>query len=132
MSRALEVNWSYWLKRRNENIDSDISISSYLLAPEMNRLIRDRTSLQHEFLLSTLWYTGAKISEVLALDKRSFTIGGQGIVVAFDQGREPREVFVCSQRYQSLVERALKEVKTVSSARANSKKEVTIQRSQAA
>ncbi len=47
-------------------------LPKYLLAPEVSALLHYVPALHHKMLLATLWNTGARIKEALALTRRIF------------------------------------------------------------
>lgn len=50
------------------------NLPSYLLAPEVSALLHYVPDLHRKMLLSTLWNTGARINEALALTRADFTL----------------------------------------------------------
>jgi len=101
------VDWHYWLHQRDRQIKSGDDVPRYLLAPEMARLIRDRTSITHEFLFATIWHTGAKISEVLSLTPKHFSLTGDGDHVVYGEKRNRRRVPLVDAQYKRVVTRML-------------------------
>lgn len=102
------VDWNYWIRQRDRQIVSGDDVPRYLLAPEMERLIRDRTSVAHEFLFATMWHTGAKISEVLSLTPKHFLLTGEADHVVFGESRNRRCVPLVDAQYKRVVARMLK------------------------
>ena len=51
------------------------NLPRYLLAPEVSALLHYVPDLHRKMLLSTLWNTGARINEALALTRADFTLG---------------------------------------------------------
>lgn len=57
-------------------LEAGLDTASYLLAPEVATLLRYQPDLYHQTLTDTLWNTGGRINEVLALTPESFFIDG--------------------------------------------------------
>jgi len=89
---------------------SDESHASYLLAPEMATLIRCADDWRHELLFATLWYTGAKIGEVLALKDTDVMLehGAQAVQYP-NKGGAMRSVEVVDPYFQGVLERGIRE-----------------------
>ena len=100
--RSVSINWQYWDAFR---AGQPPSFRGYLLEPEMDILIKDRTSLEREILFTTLWRTGGKISEVLALRANDFRLLKGGEMVYFGGVRNGRGVEIVDKRYLRLVGR---------------------------
>lgn len=67
----IEINWPVLLEQRAAVLQHS-DLPAYLLLPEIHQLIN---SARHEnlvLMLDTLWHTGARISECLALTPASF------------------------------------------------------------
>ena len=97
--RAVLINWPYWKAFREEQPGSSV----YLLAPEMEVLTHDPTSLERQFLFETLWRTGGKISEVLALRASDFQLAEGEEMVYFGGKKTGRAVEIVETRYLQLV-----------------------------
>lgn len=54
---------------RNLAIAAELDCPKYLLAPEVNQLLQFIPDLHQRTLIDTLWNTGARIHEALALTK---------------------------------------------------------------
>lgn len=59
-------------KLRNLAIAAELDCPKYLLAPEVNQLLQSIPDLHQRTLIDTLWNTGARIHEALALTKGDF------------------------------------------------------------
>lgn len=59
----------------------------YLLLPEVHKLMELELDPSKRLMFQTLWFTGAKLAEVLTLTPSSFTCVTGGILVTFRQGR---------------------------------------------
>ena len=57
---------------RNLAIAAELDCPKYLLAPEINQLLQFIPDLHQRTLIETLWNTGARIHEALALTKGDF------------------------------------------------------------
>lgn len=57
-------------------IQAGLDVPSYLLAPEISTLLRYLPDLHQQLLIDTLWNTGARINEALALTPASFMLEG--------------------------------------------------------
>ncbi|MEX5927710.1 tyrosine-type recombinase/integrase [Providencia hangzhouensis] len=57
---------------RNLAIAAELDCPKYLLAPEVNQLLQFIPDLHQRTLIDTLWNTGARIHEALALTKGDF------------------------------------------------------------
>ncbi|MGJ8530123.1 tyrosine-type recombinase/integrase [Maritalea sp.] len=99
--RAIQINWEHWKSFREQQPGK----SAYLLAPEMDILVLDRTSLERQFLFETLWRTGGKISEVLALRPDDFQLASGQEMVYFGGKASGRGVELVQESYIGLVER---------------------------
>ena len=66
------IDWDYWQSRRPFFLEVCEDLPAYLLLPEINRLLQHIHDDQTRFLIDTLWHTGARVSEALALTKDSF------------------------------------------------------------
>ena len=69
----LVIDWARYLKLRPWVLQQDPELS-YLLLPEMQLLIESAKTEQQRVLFATLWVTGGRISEVLALTPKSFIV----------------------------------------------------------
>ncbi len=105
----ISVDWSYFMAERDRQV-RDGGSAAYLLAPEISRLLDVASDPGQEFLLATLWYTGAKVGEVLSLVAADMTLSKEGGTVKL--GKQGRCVPIAQDRYQSIVERRLESVST--------------------
>lgn len=81
------IDWNYLIERRAAVIAHSQDLPPYLLLPEVHAILNtvDRKSPRdgNTFLLfATLWNTGARISEALALTKHSFHLDERGPYVS--------------------------------------------------
>lgn len=65
------------LSLRAAALQAGLDVPVYLLAPEINQLLHYLPDLQQQMLFATLWNTGARLNEVLALTPASLTLSGQ-------------------------------------------------------
>lgn len=75
----IEINWAHLISRRPGLLDSDneISLPAYLLLPEIHSLLDIASHGSEHLMLATLWHTGARVSELLALTRESFTLADE-------------------------------------------------------
>jgi len=110
MSPAISIDWAYWQRHRAQALATGAKQAKYLLAPEMTRLVRCPDDWRHELLFSTLWYTGAKIGEVLALKGSDvITESGAQAVRYPNKNGAPRSVEVTDAYFLSVLERGVRE-----------------------
>lgn len=89
---------------------SDERHAKYLLAPEMATLIRCADDWRHELLFATLWYTGGKIGEVLALKGSDVRLESGAQVVQYPiKGGGTRSIEITDPYFQGVLERGLRE-----------------------
>lgn len=69
---ALVIDWPYLLKRREHLLNVVHGLPPYLLLPEIQALLHNTQDVHLHFLVSTLWNTGARISEALPLVPADF------------------------------------------------------------
>ena len=69
------IDWQYYLDRREQTLLEAESLPPYLLLPEVEQLLNVTKNDVHHFLINTLFHTGGRISEVLALTQGRFLIG---------------------------------------------------------
>lgn len=62
---------------RNLAIAAELDCPKYLLSPEVNQLLHYIPDLHQRTLIDTLWNTGARIKEVLALTKGDFYLDAE-------------------------------------------------------
>lgn len=79
--RAANIDWAHLLKRR-ASVLAHSALPPYLLQPEVRALIGCLMHANHRLLFSTLWHTGARVSEVLALTAKSFVLDGHDSYVS--------------------------------------------------
>jgi integrase len=81
------IDWDYLIDQRRDVIGNSEDLPPYLLRPEVHNILNtiERKSPRdaNSFLLfATLWNTGARISEALALTKNSFHLDARGPYVS--------------------------------------------------
>lgn len=81
LPRSILIDWTHLLKRR-ASVLAHSSLPPYLLLPEVRSLIECLMHANHRLLFSTLWHTGARVSEVLALTPKSFVLDGSDSYVS--------------------------------------------------
>ncbi|MCD4578289.1 site-specific integrase, partial [Klebsiella pneumoniae] len=67
------IDYSAALALRQMAVVQD-ELPKYLLAPEVSALLHYVPDLHRKMLLATLWNTGARINEVLALTRGDFSL----------------------------------------------------------
>ena len=72
---TVDIDWERLLACRR-TILKHTTLPPYLLKPEVHALLRLATHANHQLLYSTLWRTGARISEALALTPGHFHLNG--------------------------------------------------------
>jgi site-specific recombinase XerD len=93
--QRIEINWLHLIKRRSVVLETCEGMPAYLLLPEVHQLLDAAKHANNHLLLTTLWHTGARISECLALTKASFTLtdewGSHVILTTLKQRGRPAE-----------------------------------------
>lgn len=84
------IDWDYYRKRRPRLLKSAAELPAYLLLPEVTALLSAVSHDVHHFLLNTLWHTGGRISEVLALKEGDFQFDGRHVEVALPTLKQRR------------------------------------------
>jgi site-specific recombinase XerD len=72
----IAIDWDRLMAKRPTVLASVEEMPSYLLKPEVIRLLSMTTDPEDRLILDLMWSTGARISEVLALTKASFVFDG--------------------------------------------------------
>lgn len=80
--RSTEIDWTYLLERRPAVLRHSTDLPPYLLLPEVRALLRSMRHANTRLLFATLWHTGARISEALALTPASFHLDARGPYVS--------------------------------------------------
>lgn len=70
------IDWDHWRKRRAFLLGRDPELPHYLVLPEIHQVLDRAKDLETHFIANTLWHTGARISEALALTRESFYLDG--------------------------------------------------------
>lgn len=78
---ARAIDWEYLVARRPVVLKHS-TLPPYLLLPEIRKLLAVVKHANHHLLLSTLWHTGGRISEILALTPSSFDLDPRGSYVS--------------------------------------------------
>ncbi|HCM1865995.1 TPA: phage integrase family protein [Salmonella enterica subsp. houtenae serovar 43:z4,z32:-] len=73
VSLPVAIDYSAALALRQMALVQD-ELPKYLLAPEVSALLHYVPDLHHKMLLATLWNTGARINEALALTRGDFSL----------------------------------------------------------
>lgn len=89
------IDWAYLIERRPTVLKHAIELPEYLLRPEVHALIDLTEKSNQRLLIATLWNTGARISEALALTRSSFDLDARDPYVSLRilkrRGRPKRE-----------------------------------------
>lgn len=75
-SLPVVIDWAYWLKRRPLVLELNEDVPAYLVLPEVRQVLAAAKDFELHFLLNTLWHTGGRISEVLAMTRDSICLDG--------------------------------------------------------
>lgn len=70
----VSINWPYLIERRPLVLKINDGLPAYLLLPEIQALLDVTTHARTHLLLNTLWHTGCRISEALALTPENFIL----------------------------------------------------------
>lgn len=70
----VDISWTYLTERRPLVLDTYPDMPKYLLLPEVAKVLNAALINETQFLLTTLWVTGARVSEALALTPASFSL----------------------------------------------------------
>jgi len=65
-------DWEHWRKRRTLLLRIHDKLPHYLLLPEVHQVLNAIKDLETHFLVNTLWHTGARVSEALAITRDDF------------------------------------------------------------
>jgi len=71
----VQIDWDHMLKSRPALLKHS-ELPPYLIKPEVTELLRFAKHANNHLMFSTLWRTGARVSELLALTRESFHIDG--------------------------------------------------------
>ena len=110
--QEIVIDWARYLKLRPWVLQHDPELS-YLLLPEMTQFIECAATDQQRVLFATLWVTGGRISEVLALTPGHCIDDehmGKGLALptAKKRGKKPfRLVPVVDEHYWAMLKRYL-------------------------
>ena len=70
--REWVIDWPIVLRRRPLLLDHEPDLPPYLLLPEVVMLCEHAFHDEHRLMIDTLWHTGARVSEMLALTPKHF------------------------------------------------------------
>ena len=84
------VDWQYFIERRKATLQQEPDLPAYLLLPEVEQLLVVTKDQTRHFLLNTLFHTGARISEVLALTKEDFHLDGKYPEISIQSAKQGR------------------------------------------
>ena len=77
-ARSWEIDWSVLIARRRLLLETDADVPPYLVLPEVETLLEAALDWRDRLMLDTLWHTGARVSELLALRTDSFHLDEPG------------------------------------------------------
>lgn len=66
------IDWHYWQDRRPLVLELNNDVPHYLMLPEVHDVLDAIKDFELNFLVNTLWHSGARISEALSLTRDSF------------------------------------------------------------
>ena len=73
----IEINWSRLIARRPTTLAHSADLPKYLLLPEIKLLLDNALDAADHLIINTLWHTGARVSELVALRPCDFNIDNQ-------------------------------------------------------
>lgn len=74
LSSPISINYKEALAMREIALSMGTELPRYLLSPEVNQLLNYMPDVRQQFLYRTLWNTGVRINEALALIRDSFCL----------------------------------------------------------
>ena len=77
-ARTWEIDWSILTARRRRLLETDADMPPYLVLPEIEALLDAALDWRDRMMLDTVWHTGARVSELLALRAGSFHLDEPG------------------------------------------------------
>jgi site-specific recombinase XerD len=80
----VHIDWEYLLHRRPIVLKHCPTLPAYLLLPEIRNFHSTIEDLTSQVLFETLWRTGARISEALALTRDSFDLDPRSAYVSLE------------------------------------------------
>lgn len=72
LNRQWEIDWDMVIDRRPRILEHEPELPQYLVYPEVAWLLQHALHENVHFMIDTLWHTGARVSEMLALTPSSF------------------------------------------------------------
>ncbi len=72
----IDVNWEQAMSRRPRILQIAENLPPYLLMPEVQLILKATLNGHLNLLVDTIWHTGARIGEVIALTPKSFHLNG--------------------------------------------------------
>ena len=75
--RDIEIDWPRLIARRPATLKHSEDLPKYLLLPEVRALLDCTLDARDHLMINTLWYTGARVSELIALRPCDFHIDAQ-------------------------------------------------------
>jgi len=120
VSKAVKINWSDQARIRDraagkeagskqaQRLKKDRKPLFYLLMPEIHQLVALEKDRQKQLLYLTLWYTGARLSDVLSLKPASLKKVTGGMVVKF---ADHYEVPVLDMQFRTLLMKHIRQKK---------------------
>jgi len=83
-----DIDWPYFIERRLATLEHEPELPAYLLLPEVEQLLSVTKNQTQHFLFNTIFHTGARVSEALALTRGDFHL----------DGRYPEIAIICSKQ----------------------------------
>jgi site-specific recombinase XerD len=79
--QAVHIDWDRLIAKRPLVLDTVDTMPGYLIKPEVLLLLNEEKHPTYRLILDLMWTTGARVSEVLALQPSSFIDDGYGFGV---------------------------------------------------
>ncbi|WLQ16811.1 tyrosine-type recombinase/integrase [Hahella aquimaris] len=99
-----DINWEQAISRRPKLLDEEEDLPKYLLLPEVQRVLAEALNDHLNLFLDTLWHTGAKVGEALALTPSSFHLSGDSDVLLRSAGKLGKSDNVSVERFVPLTD----------------------------
>lgn len=87
--QRVQINWDRAMAKRPQVLATVDEMPMYLLKPEVNRLLDLCSDPTDRLIIDLMWSTGARISEVLALNKERFIYDGYDFQILMSTLKQP-------------------------------------------
>ena len=74
LNRQWQVDWDMVIARRPRILEHEADMPPYFVYPEIGWLLDEALHANTHLMIDTLWHTGARVSELLALTRSSFRL----------------------------------------------------------